>query len=339
MQPMPLHLVPLVGPFHRRFPRYNAETVREVVERLDPDVVVTSCLSASAFEQPDWRDVDEPGFERVVAWARSDGRTVHALGEASPDPSAAADFVRYLREAGAASDALARVDEAEAPLVELLAGALDLDRIFGELEPRLTELVDVRLEAFGDGPGTDWLEERSDGVAERLRSLEASRAALLVPIDHLPALRRRLGSMLENAPNVPPSETARQRALLDSAFLGRADDAAGMLSALREVEAPEARLAEAETLLRHGHGAEALEVLIEATRHDFFDPPYLPGWLLARLGQLYDLDGRREEAKKAYRGVLALSWAPRPAREAASDGLDQPFRPAAPEGEADREPG
>lgn len=325
---MAFHLVPLVGPFHRRFPRYNAETVGEVVAKLDPEVVVTSALSDAAFAQPDWRDVDEPGLERAVAWARHQGRPIHAVGEPSPDARATDDFIRYLRESGGANDALQQIDEAEAPLAALLEEALDLDRIRTELEPPIARLDDLRRDLFGDGPGTDWREERSDVVSERLRPFESQRVALLVPIDHLPALRRRLGSGALDPANVPPSDAARRRALLDTAFLGRADDAGRLLTALRELNEPEARLAEAETLLRHGHGAEALEVLIEATRHDFFEPAYLPGWLLARLGQLYDLDGRREEAKKAYRGVLALTWAPRPAREGALEGLERPFRAA-----------
>ena len=331
MGPMPLHLVPLVGPFHRRFPRYNAVTVREIVAELDPDLVATTALVDGAFEAPDWRDVDEPGLAAVVDWARARKRPAVALGTASPDPTAAHDFVRYLRESGGAEEALAEVDEAERPLVELLEGALDLGRIRDELEPLVATLHDRKVARFGDGPGTDWLEERASAAAQRVASLEGERIALLVPIDQLPPLRRSLqatlppGIPLGEAPDVPPSEAARRRALIDAAFLGRGDDAASLVSALREVEGPEARLAEAETLLRHGHAAEALELLIETTREDFSDPPYLPGWLLARLGQLYDLDDRREEAKKAYRGVLALAWAPAPAREAARAGLERPF--------------
>jgi hypothetical protein len=147
----------------------------------------------------------------------------------------------------------------------------------------------------------------------------------LTSVDHLPVLRRRLPETASDAADVPPSAAARQRALLDTAFAGEADDAAGLIAALREIDAAEARLAEAEVLLGHGHAAEALGVLREAVRGDFSDPPYLPGWLLAGLGQLYDLDGRREDAKRSYRGVLALAWAPAPARDAASEGLERPF--------------
>lgn len=328
MGPMPLFLVPLVGPFHRRFPRYNAVTVQEVVAALDPEVVITSALPHDALQRPDWRDLDEPGLARALDWAVRRDRPVHGIGDPSPDPSAPEDFVRYLTESGG-HETLARLQEAQAPLAELLGGALDLGRIRSDLEPLVADVHDLRVELFGDGPGTDWTEARTKVAAERAASHADHRTVLLAPVDQVPVLRRCLGDRLEDAPNVPPSDAARRRALLDTAFAGEADDPAGLLSALRSLDEPEARLAEAETLLRHGHAAEALEVLIEALRGEFAEPPHLPGWLLARLGQLYDLDGRREDAKKAYRGVLALDWAPPPAREAARQGLDTPFGPPA----------
>ena len=61
---------------------------------------------------------------------------------------------------------------------------------------------------------------------------------------------------------------------------------------------------------------------------DFREPYLLPGLLLARLGQLRDLAGRRDRALQAYRGVLALAWAPHEARAAARAGLEAPFAAA-----------
>jgi hypothetical protein len=58
---------------------------------------------------------------------------------------------------------------------------------------------------------------------------------------------------------------------------------------------------------------------------DFVEPYYLPGFLLSRLGQLYDLAGRRDAALRAYRGVRALGYAPVEALAAAEDGLQRPF--------------
>ena len=193
MGPMPLFLVPLVGPFHRRFPRYNAVTVREVVVALDPEALVTTALPPGALDRPDWRDVDEPGLAAAVDWATRRGRPVHAVGDPSPDPSAPEDFVRYLQESGTHAP-LARLQEAEAPLAELLAGALDLDRVRRDLEPRVAEVQELRVELFGDGPGTDWLEARADAAAERARTFADARTALLAPIDEVAkGVREKLG--------------------------------------------------------------------------------------------------------------------------------------------------
>ena len=94
----------------------------------------------------------------------------------------------------------------------------------------------------------------------------------------------------------------------------------------------EARFLEAQLLLAHDHAAEALEVLEAAAAGDFREPYLLPGLLLARLGQLRDLAGKRDRALQAYRGALALAWLPAEAREAAEAGMRAPFaRPAADE--------
>jgi hypothetical protein len=328
---MPLFLVPLVGPFHLRFPRYNAVTVRDVVQELAPEALVTSALPPGAFDDPGWQDVEEPAlWLAAVPWARRAGLELAAVGEPSPDPGALEAMRRYLREMSGQHPALARLDEARAPVEAALDRALDLDGVRGELLPALAELHATRLELFGDGPGSDWLEERVDRVVERLAPYLGRRAALLAPADHAAPLRARLGDDLVDAPNVPPSDEARVRALLDTALAGQVDDPGRLLAALRERPEAEARFAEAEVLLTNGHPAEALATLREAVRGDFSRPAHLPGWLLARLGQLYDLDDRREDARRAYRGVLALDFAPAAAREAAREGLERPFAPARP---------
>ena len=325
MASMPLNLVPLVGPFHRRFPRYNAITVREITSACAPELVATTALPPGALAEAAWRDADEPALIEAIHWAVRVGVPVEPVGEPSPDPSAMRDTERYLRESTGAHPALQAIDGAAEPVVQLLRSALDLSRVQTELAPAVAKLHAARIHWFGDGPGTDWLEARARRMAERLRPLAQRRTVVLVPVDQLPALEPHLEGLQGQLPDVPPSDAARRRALLDTALSGDADDTAALLAALRDLGEPEARLAEAEVLLGHGHAAEALEVLAEAARGDFVEPPYLPGWLLARLGQLYDLAGRRDEAKRCYRGVLALSWAPPATREAARDGLERPF--------------
>ena len=151
--------------------------------------------------------------------------------------------------------------------------------------------------------------------------------AVLVPLDHLPllmeALEGRVTTALPTAPAMTPD--ARLRSLLDIAMRGDVAEPAKLLGRLREIDLVEARYHEANVLLQHGHVAEALELLETASREDFVEPYWLPGYLLSRLGQLYDVAGRRDAAIRAYRGVRALSYAPPEARAAAARGLDVPF--------------
>ena len=334
---MPLVLVPLVGPFHLRFPRYDVVTVRETVARARPAALATTALhDRSELDDPSWQDLEEPALTmELVPWARRAGVAIEPCGVPSLDPEAAASFDRIVGESEAGRAALASIEPTREALREILSGALDLAGVTGPLTEAVAAYQEARRAAFGPGPGTDWIEERGEAMARRLvevaeRHAPASVAAA-IPVDHLPRLRVHLadrGDLLVREPEpVPPSDEARARALRDVALSGRYDDPGALLRGLREQEGPEARWVEAEVLLRHGHPAEALDVLRDASRGDFSHPPQLPGWLLARLGQLYDLDGRRDDALRAYRGALALSWVPRAAREAARDGLERPFQP------------
>lgn len=325
---MGLYLVPLLGPFHLRMPRYNAATVVDVLEALGPDRVVTSAVSASALAEPDWRDTEEIALPLAVEpWLRRRGMPLEAIGEPPPDPTAEADMRRYLREAGEA-ERLAPLEAAERDLEALLGAALDAERLHRELLPLLARVQAEAEALFGDGPGTGWRRSRATTVAERARAVGGERVALLAPAEDVPLLREALNDAAP-APTPPPSERSRRRALLDTALRGDASDPASLLSALRELEEPEARVAEADVLLANGHVAEALETLEAASHGDFSEPYHLPGWLLARLGQLYDLAERRDDALRAYRGVLALSWAPAAPVEAARQGLERPFAPDA----------
>ncbi|MEX2502649.1 MAG: hypothetical protein WD336_09750 [Trueperaceae bacterium] len=332
---MPLVLVPLVGPFHLRFPRYNVVTVREQVAAVRPAAVLTTALHADdALSDPAWQELEEPALTMtVVPWARRAGVPVEPVGSPSPDPEAAASFDAFVGEAGPGRAALQELETTRGPLVDLLSGTLDLNGVRTSLVPAVEAYQRARATAFGDGPGTDWIEERADAMTDRILHAAARHAGrpvvVALPVDHLPAVRRRLearaSAQLHDPEPVPASHEARARALRDAALAEAYDDPATLLTALREQEGPEARYAEAEVLVQHGHAAEALSVLRDASRGDFTSPPQLPGWLLARLGQLYDLDGRRDDARRAYRGVLALSWAPAAAREAARQGMEAPF--------------
>ncbi|MFN2321344.1 MAG: hypothetical protein ABR510_00095 [Trueperaceae bacterium] len=327
----PLTLVPLTGPWHLRHPRWNVVVVREALDALAPDRVATTALPPDYAADPDWRETDEVALPWTVApWAAQRGTPLEGVGAPPPIAGAAADFERYLAGFPGARSALDGAAAALAPLRERLPRPNDLAGLLSEVVPPLAEDLRVRLTAFGDGPATSWRGERAASAVERAQALGGERPALLVELDLWPAVVRELderGAAWSAIASPPPSPAARRRALLDVAWQGEAPDVAGLLGQLREGDEPEARFLEAQLLLAHDHPAEALDALEQASHGDFREPYLLPGLLLARLGQLRDLAGRRDRALQAYRGVLALAWAPAEARAAARAGLEVPFAP------------
>ncbi len=325
----PLTLVPLTGPWHLRHPRWNVVTVRDALEALDPDVVVTSALAPGYDADAGWQGTDEIALPwTLVGWARRRGTPVLGVGAPPPVPDAEADLRRYLEGFPAARAELDAARRTLAPLETLLPLPLDLTRLLGEVVPPLVDDLRQRLDAFGDGPATSWRFERARLARDRTLIAGGQRPAWLVALDLWPAVVAALeeaGVAWSPIASPPVSVEARRRALLDVAWRADTPDPAGLLRQLREGQEAEAGFLEAQVLLTHGHPAEALEVLERVSHGDFREPYLLPGLLLARLGQLRDLADRRDRALQAYRGVLALAWAPAEAREAALAGLERPF--------------
>src|SRR5690606_27167976 len=161
-------LIPLVGPFHTRWPRYTVVHVREMVRDFGPDVVALAPLPAGALGAPAWQDTDEVALPHtVVPWARRRGTRVVAVGLAPGDPldpgddQAADDLERYLGQYEAGQRRLARVRAAEAPVRQLLSQALDLGLVRTALLPAIAAHQAQREQALGKGPGTRWHEERA----------------------------------------------------------------------------------------------------------------------------------------------------------------------------------
>jgi hypothetical protein len=325
---MELFVLPLMGPWHLRYPAYNAVTVRDYLAAVEPEAVAITALPENGMARPDWQDTPEVALPlAVVPWARARNLPLHLVFEPSPDPAAERDFKRYLEAYPQARDRLYEVEAALGPLPGLLEESLDLGRIFSEVVPLLREAQFLKEGYFEDGPGTDWLRARAKTMAGRILAVRADRLAVLASVDHLPLLAEALSNEAEITPipTVSRSEEARVRSLLDLAFRGDAAEPSNLIAQLRELDLPEARYHEANLLLVHGHIAEALELLEETSRGDFSAPYFLPGYLLARLGQLRDLAGQREAARRAYRAVRALDWAPQEALQAATIGLERPF--------------
>lgn len=330
--PTRVTLLPLAAGLHLRWPRYNAAVLEALLRSARPDALALEPLAAGFDRDPHWRDHDELLLPWVaVPWAQRHGVALHAVHEPSPDPSASGDLERYLSDYPAARRVLDEANALLRPLGELLAGALTLSRVLDEVVPILAAHRELRLDAFGDGPGTDWSELRAQRVAERIAALGDAHVVALVALDRFVSVREALraaGAELLGVSEPPVDDASRERALLDLAWRGEGADVGALVAQLRQLGHAEARYHAAGLLLAHAHPAEALEELEACLRLEFAEPWYLPGALLARLGQLRDLAGARSDALKAYRGVLALSWAPRAALEAAQAGLTTPFEPA-----------
>lgn len=325
---MNVTLLPLLGAWHLRYPVYNAASVLALVKASRPEVVVLAPLEPGELTTPAWQDTPEIVLPGVAAWAGRRGVRLESGMNASSDPDAEADFQRYLAAYPQTREQLVMLEALLRPLDALLPQPLTLARLWAEVVPVLERYQREREAVFGDGPGTDWWRERLTELAARLAELPETRVCVLAGVEQLPFLHE---ALLEKAVEVsvpkdaPHDETIRERALLDVAFRGDAADPAALLSSLRDVKGAEARFHEANVLLLNGHPAEALERLEAAANGDFSAPYYLPGYLLARLGQLRDLSGDRAGALRAYRGVLAFDWVPRDAKEAATTGLEAPF--------------
>ena len=328
-------VVPLVGPFHTRFPRYNVLFVQAVLEALQPEGLALAPLSPGALSQPGWQATHEIALPHVVVpWAQRRAVPLHEVGSEVGQPGEPGEtgdeeeFIRFLEEFEQGKARLRQVQEAELPVAQLLKQALDLNRIQQELIPAVAAYQLARSHEFGEGPGTGWLQQRAARMAERILALPHRHVALLASVDDVPALESALSgkATLTAAPAAePPVAEARRRSLLDVAMRGEVGDVAALLGQLRELDSAEARYHEANLLLANDHPMEALERLRDVLHGDFFDPYYLPGFVLARIGQLYDLAGDREAARRSYRGVLALSFAPPEAVTAAQEGLESAF--------------
>ncbi len=321
-------VLPLIGPLHLTQPRYNAVTPREIARALEPDAILLASHSPEGLSAGVWRDEEELALWHLPPWAEREGVRVEAVGEDAEALRGEGErFREYLAQTEKGQQYLAQEAEWRKPVEALFSRPLtpaDWGR------PETLEALGGYLEAvrrgFGEGPATGFRALRMERVAERLATLPEGRYLVLAELFDYPELLKRLPGA-KPPPDHAPTEAERERALLDRAWqLSEDDDFAQLLAQLQGIGTPEAAYLAAQVYLAAGETESALYLLEETAKGDFHEPGYLPGYLLARLGQLRDLVGDREGAIRAYRGVLALSWAPKEARDIARAGMKTPFR-------------
>ncbi|GGM98779.1 hypothetical protein GCM10007092_10790 [Thermus composti] len=315
-------VLPSLGAFHILHPRYNAATVLAILEEARPPAVYLASLSPEALEGGGWREED-PLLFHLLPWAERRGIPVVALDGEGHLKAEAEAFREALAQHPRGAPYLDRMRAFDEALLALLKTPLTPEALGGEeFLAGIREVYQGFAQAFGEGPATGFRKRRMERVVEALKGREGAVVAEL--LDYL-FLAEAFPEALPKAHT--PTEEERERALLDRAWqLKEEDDWTALLEGLFAIGSPEALYLAAQIYLAAGAWREALGLMEEVVRMDFQHPGYLPGYVLARFGQLLDLAGERERALRAYRGVLALSWAPEEARAIAFAGLRSPFR-------------
>jgi len=325
---MQICLIPLMGPFHLRYPSYNAQSVRDLLESLNPDAVAISALSEGDLSNPSWQHTAEIALPlSVMPWLKKQNINTQLIHEPSPDPSAQQDFMRLASEYPQLGQKISEANLHLRPLNNLLGETLSLKRINTEVLPLLKTYQEQREDLLEEGPATDWLHTRVKTMAQRILELKENRIAVLASIDHIPYLQDELQGKVDwlELPELVQTDASTERSIMDFAFRGDVPEPGNLIARLRKIDKPEARYHEANLLLMNAHLLEALDVLEKASQTNFSDPYYLPGYLLSRLGQVYDLVENRKASLRSYKGALALDFTPQEALQAAQEGLEKPF--------------
>ncbi len=325
---MSVLLIPTLGPFHILHPRYNGVTIVELIRLYQPHSIGLASYSPEELVVGSWRDQHDVPLFHVLPWAERAKVPVEALDAQAHLKVQAEQFREALGQYPKGQQILAQAAHLEEGLRELLCRPhTPADFAQAPLIEALQAYHREYERFFGEGPATGFRQRRMQQVAERLRA-SRGRWAVLVDLLDFPLLLESLPEGIRQLPqDHPPTELERQRSILDRAWqLHEADDWAVLLQQLKEMESPEALYCAAQIYLAAGQPEDAFALLEELIHSNFQYPEYLPGYTLARYGQLADLLGQREKALRAYRAVLGLSWAPQEAREMALAGQRTPFR-------------
>lgn len=315
-----LLLLPDVGDLLRFYPQYNAATVAEVLQHLDTQEVLWATTQETDHPLHDALPVAnikiQDGFSSDWSWAKAEYQQMES----------------FLNQYPQGRERLSKKARAQMQLSQTLLTPLTPTHLISrDLQEAITGYHQQVKEYLDEGPGTLWRQRRLD---ELTQALKGKTGVALVSLDDLWELENSLPqAQIYNFIDFTPSESSRLRALANRGWqLKEEDDLAALLDSLVREEGdqltpkPELDAAAANIYLAVGELNAAREML-EKAAHALKDdlPRSLAGLVLARLGQVRDALGDRELAVRTYRAVVALSYVPQVAKDAAEQGLKQPF--------------
>jgi hypothetical protein len=322
-------VVAILGGLHAVAPLYNAQTVLELLAHSGARKIQLAHVSAADWTSGAWRTHnDDP-----VLFALEDAR-LDCVGIA-PDWAWAerehAQMLEFLNQFPQGKKRLSQVATLEQDLKTALAQPLDVSTVHGSLLEAVQSHHQSVAQIMDEGPGTAHRRQRLEQVFAALDP----NAVLLAPLDDVPVLLE-MGCTLPDLSGFVPQEASRFRAIVDRAYrLEDGDDLDGLVHQLLALDAPadtvlarialEARFAASGLYMAVGDWDSAQDLLEAVAMGQFERPSYLPGFVLARLGQVRDLQLERDRAVRAYTAALALGYCPPEAREVAQQGLATPF--------------
>jgi hypothetical protein len=326
-----MRVVAILGALHATAPLYNAQTVLEVLTHIGAQNIQLAHVSAADWQSGAWRNHDDD----PVLFALEDARL--ACAGIAPDWAWAereyAQMLEFLNQFPQGKKRLSEAATLEQDLKTALAQPLDAASVHGGLLETVATHHQRLAEILEEGPGTTHRQKRLEQVFAALDPV--ADAVLLAPLDDLPVLLE-MGCTLPDLSGFVPQEASRFRAIVDRAYrLEDGDDLDALVHQLLALDAPadtvlarmalEARFAASGLYMAVGDWASAQDLLEAVSMGQFERPSYLPGFVLARLGQVRDLNLERDRAVRAYTAALALSYCPPEAKEVASQGLLAPF--------------
>jgi hypothetical protein len=324
-----------VSALHAKLPMYNAQTVLELLRFQGAERVVLTGVTPEDWASGAWRDSDNPVF-----FALEDTRfPVTAIGADWRAETAEQDkMLGFLGQFPLGRQRLNQLGLADRALRAALELPQDANGVYSLWLEAVRAYHEAAMAALEEGPGTAQRVKRIAGVVSRLAELPRD-SVVIAPLDDVPALLE-AGLELPNLTGFQPGEASRFRAVVDRAYrLEAEDDLDALVHQLLELDAPadtvlarialEARFAASGAYLSVGDLESARDLLEAVSQGQFERPSYLPGFVLARLGQVRDLMLERPRAIAAYRAALALAYCPAEAKAAAEAGLQRPFQFAA----------